>query len=214
MLTSELHDLERRIAGDPEVERLQLELAACKERMQEASLRLRDMDRLVEGHRERARSREAELMSGKIRNPTELMQMSQEVEHAKATVRDEEDRELELMSEAEEAEKALAAALAAVDQAERSWQGAQPDLERRLESARGELAAAEAERDRIWGEMPAPYRAAYERLSTRVSNPVAEVAGGQCGACRVALTASELQQVRRSEQLLNCQNCGRILVAV
>lgn len=213
-LTAELHDIERRQASDEEVDRCEQEVAAAKERMQEANLRLRDMDRVVEGHRERARSREAELMSGRIRNPTELMQMSQEVEHAKAMVRDEEDRELDLMTEAEAAEKALAAALAALEQAQQSWQAIQPDLERRVEAAHAELATAEGERDRSWEEVPASYRAAYERLAPRLGNPVAEVAGGQCGACRVGLTASELQQVRRAEQLLNCQNCGRILVAV
>ena len=213
-LGGEIEHLESSLERDPELERLTLELAAAKERMQEANLRLRDMDRVVEGHRERARARETELMSGRVRNPTELMQMSQEVEHAKAMVRDEEDRELDLMAQAEGAEAELTRATTAVESARATREAAEPAERRRLEAARGELAAAERERDEVWAQVPADYQAAYRRLQPKLLNPVAEVAGGQCGACRVALTAAELQQVRRGEQLLHCQNCNRLLVAV
>lgn len=213
-LEQELHDLEGRLSSDPEVERLALEAAGAAERLQEANLRLRDMDRVVAGHRERTRAREAELMSGRIRNPTELMQLSQEVEHAKAQMRDEEDRELDLMSAVEEAEAALAQATTALEAAREAYEVSQPALRRRLDAARGELSAAERERDEAWAQVSPEYQAAYLRLKPRIPNPVAEVAGAQCGACRVSLTASELQQVRRGDQLLHCQNCNRLLVSV
>jgi uncharacterized protein len=213
-LEQELHDLEGRLSSDPEVERLALEVAGATERLQEANLRLREMDRVVAGHRERTRARESELMSGRIRNPSELMQMSQEVEHAKAQMRDEEDRELDLMSAVEEAEAALARLTAELETAREAFEVGRPALQQRLEVARGELTVAEHERDEAWAQVPADYQAAYTRLKPRIANPVAEVAGAQCGACRVALTASELQQVRRGDQLLHCQNCNRLLVSV
>jgi len=213
-LESELHDLESRIGGDPEVERLALEVAAATDRLQEANLRLRDMDRVVAGHRERTRAREADLMSGRIRNPTELMQLSQEVEHAKAQMRDEEDRELDLMSAVEAAEAELARATSELETAREAWEVGLPALRHRLEAGRAELEAAARERDESWGQVPPAYQAAYQRLKPRIANPVAEVAGAQCGACRVALTASELQQVRRGDQILHCQSCNRLLVSV
>ena len=213
-LESELHDLERRLTSDPEVERLTLVVAAATEALQEANLRLRDMDRVVAGHRERTRAREADLMSGRIRNPTELMQLSQEVEHSKAQMRDEEDRELDLMNTVEEAEAALATATSELETARGAFEVVQPALRQRVEAARAEHAVAEQERDQAWAQVPADYQSAYLRLKPRIPNPVAEVAGAQCGACRVALTASELQQVRRGDQLLHCQNCNRLLVSV
>ncbi|HEX6488389.1 MAG TPA: C4-type zinc ribbon domain-containing protein [Candidatus Dormibacteraeota bacterium] len=213
-LEVELHDLTERTASDREVELAETELAPAKERLQEANLRLRDMDREVAGHRERTRAREAELMSGRVRNPSELMQMSQEVEHAKAMVRDEEDRELALMAAVEEAETEVAQLTARLESVRAAWEAGLPAVRQRMERARGELEAAERERDEAWAEVPADYQAAYKRLKPRIPNPVAEVAGGQCGACRVGLTAAELQQVRRGEQLLHCQNCNRILVLV
>jgi uncharacterized protein len=213
-LQQELHDLERRLSSDPEVERLALEVAGATERLQEANLRLREMDRVVAGHRERTRAREVELMSGRIRNPTELMQLSQEVEHSKAQMRDEEDRELDLMAAVEEAEAEMARLTAELETAREAFEVGQPALRRRVEMATAELATAAKERDEAWAQVPPDYQAAYLRLKPRIPNPVAEVAGGQCGACHVGLTAAELQQVRRGDQLLHCQNCNRLLVAV
>ena len=213
-LEQELHDLERRLSADPEVDRLQAELDTAGEQLKEANLRLRDMDRVVTGHRERTRAREAELMSGRIRNPTELMQLSQEVEHAKAQMRDEEDRELDLMAAVEEAEAAVAGLTSELETAREAWEAARPGAQHRLEVAKTELASAGHERDEAWAQVPPDYQAAYLRLKPRIPNPVAEVAGAQCGACRVALTAAELQQVRRGDQLLHCQNCSRLLVSI
>jgi predicted nucleic acid-binding Zn-ribbon protein len=213
-LQSELHELARRLEGDPEVERLESELEASRRRLEDAKLSLRDMDRTVTGHRERTRAREVELMSGRIRNPTELMQLSHEVELAKAQMRDEEDRELELMATVEDAERQLGRLSEELQTVREAWEARRPVARHRIEAARSELNAAERERDGAWAQVPPDYQAAYRRLQPRIPNPVAEVAGGQCGACRVALTASELQQVRRGEQLLHCQNCNRLLVAV
>lgn len=213
-LQGEMAALERQLGSDPEVERLALAEAEARERVQAVNLRLRDVDREVEGHRSQMRTREKELMSGRVRNPTELLQMSAEVEHAKERLREEEDRELELMTEAEAAEAALAAAVAALETARQAWEVSSPAKRQRWERAQADLAEAERERDRSWEEVPPAYQAEYRRLAPRLGNPVAEVAGGQCGACRVALTAAELQQVRRAEQIIHCQSCGRILVAV
>ncbi len=81
----------------------------------------------------------------------------------------------------------------------------------RLERLESELARAEAERDATWEQMPPEWREAYQRVQSRVPDPVATVRGGQCERCRVAVTSSGMQVVRRAG-LLRCDNCGRILV--
>ena len=45
----------------------------------------------------------------------------------------------------------------------------------------------------------------------RQADPVAQVVGGQCQACRVQVTSSGMQTLRRAG-LVHCDNCGRILV--
>ena len=69
--------LESRLASDPEVVSLEEALQETRSAQDAAAARLRDSDHAREDHRSKLRSREKELMSGRIRNPTELMQMSE-----------------------------------------------------------------------------------------------------------------------------------------
>src|SRR5207237_1199794 len=112
-------------------------LAAAREAQQAIQLRLRESDRDREAHRARLRSREKELMSGRIRSPSELMQLSTEVQHLKASFADLEEAELRLMEEGER---------------------------------------------------------------------------NQCLAWHVTVTSSGMQILRKGDGIVQCENCGRILV--
>lgn len=200
-----------RLQSDPEVERLQEALGAAESVQQAVAARLRESDHAREAHRARLRSREKELMSGRIRNPTELMQMSEEVQHMKARFAEEEEAELRLMEEAEAADDAARAATAALEGARRQSAAEEPPLTADLEAWRAELADVEAEKVQIWEQVPAAAQRAYLRV--RVHPPVAEVVGNQCSACRVTVTSSGMQTLRKGlDDLVHCENCGRILV--
>src|SRR5438067_1518554 len=54
-------------------------------------------------------------------------------------------------------------------------------------------------------------QAPYSRI--RVRPAVARVSGTQCSACRVTVTSSGMQILRKGDALVNCEHCGRILVA-
>ena len=47
---------------------------------------------------------------------------------------------------------------------------------------------------------------------TGVIQPVAEVARNQCLVCHVTVTSSGMQALRKGEEIVQCENCGRILV--
>ena len=40
----------------------------------------------------------------------------------------------------------------------------------------------------------------------------AEVARNQCLVCHVTVTSSGMQALRKGEEIVHCENCGRILV--
>ena len=207
---SEIRRLDARLASDPEAETLQSKLAEARSRQEQLARRLRERDREREDHRMKMRARERELMSGRIRNPTELMQMSAEVDHMKARLADEEDAELRLMEEAEQADAEVRRLDEALTSARRSSEAATPELRAALERRREQLVALERERDEVWSQLPSPYQAEYRRI--RVRPPVAEVVNGQCSACRVAVTTKQMQQLRRGDAIVHCDNCGRVLV--
>jgi predicted nucleic acid-binding Zn-ribbon protein len=46
----------------------------------------------------------------------------------------------------------------------------------------------------------------------RMSPRVAQVVNNQCTACRVAVTSSGMQMLRKGDEIVHCEHCGRILV--
>jgi predicted nucleic acid-binding Zn-ribbon protein len=46
----------------------------------------------------------------------------------------------------------------------------------------------------------------------RVHPPVAEVDRNLCQACHVTVTSSGMQLLRKGDEIVRCENCGRILV--
>ena len=203
--------LESRLESDPEVVSLAEAEQAARAAQDAVAARLRESDHTREDHRSKLRSREKELMSGRIRNPTELMQMSDEVSHMKARFAEEEDAELHLMEDAEAVDDAVRTAAASLEEARRVSAAEEPALKEELEGARSELAEVEAERDQLWAEVPPAAQATYSR--TRAQPAVAKVLNNQCTACRVTVTSSGMQVLRKGlDDLVQCEHCSRILV--
>ena len=202
--------VESRLGSDPEVVRREEALENARERQKEFAGRLSESDKKREDHRTALRTREKQLMSGRINNPTELMQMSDEVAHMKARFKEEEDAELQLMEDADAADAAVRNALAELEEARRGSSAEEPELRTQLEEWRAELAEVEEERDRVWGEIPAREQTVFSRI--RVRPAVALVQNNQCSACHVTVTSSGMQILRKGDALVQCENCGRILV--
>src|SRR5487761_689321 len=142
--------LESRLESDPEVVTLEESMQEAKAAQDAVAARLRESDHAREDHRSKLRSREKELMSGRIRNPTELMQMSEEVQHMKARFAEEEDAELKLMEDADSADQAVRDTTAELEQARRQSASEEPALRKDLKAWSAELAEVESERDAIW----------------------------------------------------------------
>ena len=199
-----------RLEADPEVVQLEEALAEARAAQAAASARLRESDHEREAHRTRMRSREKELMSGRIRNPTELMQMSEEVQHMKARFAEEEEAELRLMEDVEGADQAVHEATASLEESRRRSASEEPGLRGELEAWQAELAQVDAEDDEVWQQVPAAAQSEYSRV--RIQPAVAQVLNNQCQACRVTVTSSGMQMLRKGDALVRCENCGRILV--
>jgi predicted nucleic acid-binding Zn-ribbon protein len=212
-LRAQIARVEAELAGDPEAERLEREHTSAAAALRAVELRLRDRERDAAARRSRITARERELMSGRIRNPTELMKLSAEVEHLKGALSEEEEAEQVLMEEQEGRDAELARLGRDLAAARERSAAAAPGLRERLEGLRIELEGIEAERAATWELVPADWQEAYRRLQRRVADPVAEAAHGQCQACRVGVTSSGMQLLRRGA-LVHCENCDRLLVVV
>ena len=209
-LRDQIEQVESLLASDPSVAHAEEAFAAAKAAQQAITLRLRESDREREAHRARLRSREKELMSGRIRNPTELMQLNQEVDHLKVSFAEKEDAELRLMEEGELADQAVVEASERLQDARTRSASDEPNLRRDLEGWQSELAAVKADSEAVWAQVAPAAQNAYLRV--RAHPQVAEVDHNQCLACHVTVTSSGMQALRKGQVVVNCENCSRILV--
>ena len=210
ILLDEQHRIESRLERDQPTETASESLVEVESAHQLLALQVRAMDLERETHRAKMRSHEKELMSGRIRNPSDLMQMSNEVDHMKAALKVEEEREFEVMGALDEAESALAIARETLAAASAAAGAAAPELKQRLGVVVAEIADLESRRSELWEAVSPQLQAAYKKIA-RIPHPVAAMVNGTCEGCRVQLTANELQQLRRGDRF-TCQNCQRILV--
>jgi uncharacterized protein len=199
-----------RLESDPEIVEREETLAVARGVQEVASARVRESDHEREAHRSRLRTREKELMSGRIRSPSELLQMSDEVKHMKERFAEEEDAEMKLMEDADAAEEAVREATNDLERARKQSAAEEPEIRSELQTWTTELAEVESERDAVWEQIPPAAQAAYSRM--RVKPAVAQVINNQCSACHVTVTSSGMQKLRGGDDLVHCENCGRILV--
>ena len=209
-LGAEIGRLEGLLSSNPEAESLGAEIALAAAAQEEVQVKLRAAEAEAQDRRSKMRARERELMSGRIRNPSELISMSEEVKHMKERLREQEEAELGLMEQVDESDQQIRQLAAELEQVRATAADLAPEQSERLGSARQELAETELERDQLWAKLPASYQAAVSRI--RVLPAASEVVGGQCAKCRVGVTSSAMQTLRRSEDVVICDNCGRVLV--
>ncbi len=211
VLREDIARVTSRLESDPEVVELEAHLVEARAAQDAVMARLRESDHEREAHRTKLRAREKELMSGRIRSPSELMQMSDEVQHMKTRFEQEEADQLQLMEDAEAADEGVREATTNLDEKRRQSVAEEPELRQELKAWSAELAEVEAARDRVWEEIPPVAQTAYSRMRMRPA--VAQVVGNQCQSCRVTVTSSGMQLLRKgADDLVHCENCGRILV--
>src|SRR5437016_2662431 len=133
-----------------------------------------------------------------------------EVQHMRARFAEEEDAELRLMEEGELAEQAVVEAAERLEETRTRSASDEPVLRKDLESWQSELETVKADSAATWAQVPSAAQSAYLRV--RVHPPVAEVDRNQCQACHVTVTSSGMQALRKGDQIVHCENCGRILV--
>ncbi len=174
--------------------------------------RLEDDIALVEDKR---RTVDAALYGGTVSNPRELQSMQEEISALARRQGQLEDQAIDIMEQIEPLE-ARVAELA--DNAKRnhdeiaSATDALAESERVIDAA---LVEEHARRAEAGDGLPEELMAEYSRLRGRSGGiGVARLAGSQCGACHLTLSAVEVARIKKLpvDAVAHCEECGRILV--
>ena len=76
-----------------------------------------------------------------------------------------------------------------------------------------QLATSRVEREEVFANLPKAMSGMYSRIRARIRDgvAVAEARNRSCSACFMALRPQVMAEIRRGEDVITCDNCGRIL---
>ena len=200
-------------------ERKELEerLAAGSRQLDAAKLKGREIEverKKLENEAQSKRDTIAKYQTQKFqtRKNEEFQALTNEITRYEGEVRLLEDRELELMEQAE-AQKAV------ISEAEKHATATKAQVARLLEALDGKLKTIdvqlrelEAERGRLATEFDEDLLDTYSRLfSSKGDSAVVPLEHDVCMGCHMKVTAASAARVKARREIVHCEQCGRIL---
>lgn len=148
------------------------------------------------------------------RKNEEYSALMHEIEREETAIQALEDRELDLMevveretAAAKDEEAKLAAALSEIAKARET-------LAQRQAAAEAEVANAETQRAEAEAKVEPNALRLYQRiLNSKKDAAVVRLEHGSCGGCHMKLTTQTVNRAERAPEIVQCDNCGRILYA-
>ena len=142
----------------------------------------------------------------------EYRALANEIETCKKEITHIEDQELELMEQAEAAQKEVATAQQIAADAKKLADGKLVDLAAREKNLRAELAQLESNRAELAEAVDESTRGRYERLfKSKGSNVIVGISHHSCGGCHMKLNRATVVACQAEQEITTCTNCGRIL---
>jgi len=137
--------------------------------------------------------------------------MLHEIQGEEAKIRQIEDRILEKMVESEQLEQYVKDAAARLDSERSRVAQEKKELESERDRDLAERTEVEGRRKGLAGSLSDTTLRVYERTRRSRGTAVVQVIDGSCSGCHVKLRPQYYNEVRGSDTLMTCENCGRIL---
>jgi predicted nucleic acid-binding Zn-ribbon protein len=217
---------------DTSIRKLQADIEAIPQRRAEIE---KEFDqrafeiRALENERDTARADRAQLETNLAearanaeRADRNLMASTNENEYTSALREADANRKLAATLETSIVEK-----MEAIEAAEAKLAEREPDVEKLrnelnaklaefdalVKSETKEVETSRAEREKVLASLPKNMATVYNRLITRSKDglAVAEARNSSCTACFMALRPQMMSDVRKGEEIITCEHCGRIL---
>ena len=201
-----IRDAESRLAG------ARLEIAAAKEALAKINAERKKFE--FEGQEWKDRARKYRDQSGAVKTNEAYRALQHEIANAEAEVAKAEDRQLEVMMKAEEAERLLKLGESRLKEAEQGVAAERKTIEAQAAEKKKQLESATAERERIIAPVPEELRELYSRVAKRHGGTaMAQVRDDQCRGCGLRVLPHIVQELRSetSEEVYRCESCGLIL---
>jgi len=135
-----------------------------------------------------------------------------EIEFCEKEIRRQEDHILEWMSESEPLEKNVKAAEIALGEEKKQVDAEKQEARQRTAVDQKALDELNTERKALVTGITAAVYRNYERIRKgRKGIAVSEAVDGRCSVCHMAMRLQFFQDLRKGDQVMVCESCGRIL---
>jgi predicted nucleic acid-binding Zn-ribbon protein len=190
--------------------RVNNDLETAKLRVKTIESERKRLELEAEGHRERIARYSAQQLE--TRKNEEYKALANEIETCNREIHKLEDQQLELMEQAEAAQRQIAAAKQAANNHKKVVDTALKDLEEKEQNLRAELVVVQAERATLSAQVDESALLRYERmLRNKGANVVVGVQHSVCGGCHMKLPTQLIIHCQAAQELVVCINCGRLL---
>lgn len=205
---------QRRAEIEGEFDQRAFEIKALENRRDEAKHARARLEIEAVDQRGRVERAERNLMSSKKQD--EYTAAIREADAARKQISTLETQILEQMESLEKAEAALSERADEIATLNSDRESRLKAFDEETQRQSQQLIAARAERDQVFANLPKPMSAMYSRISARIRDgvAVAEARNRSCTACFMALRPQVMSEIRRGEEIITCDNCGRILYYV
>ena len=207
------NQIARQLGESQAVVRARTELTRANQHLEELKRQQHSAEWEINDLVDKLTAAQKKLYGGTIANPKELSTLQHEVDGLKARRNQLEDETLETMDQVELATATVASIGTELKRLEAEWHHQQQQLSTDMEQVKAILSELKQKRQQLSTKIEPSTIEFYHGLKKQKGTAVAKVEQGICCGCRISLSTAELQQAR-SDSLVQCSSCGRILFVV
>ncbi|MEZ5360400.1 MAG: C4-type zinc ribbon domain-containing protein [Candidatus Zixiibacteriota bacterium] len=215
----DLGELERSKEYIPDMmENLRKEVEDSKSRfdtlqseLSSAKVEQKDIDLTVQQKQERLKELQGHMMA--IKTNKEYDALVAEIDKLKDDISQLDSRGLELLEKIESHEKEINGLQEQLESIEKVNGEQLNSLQEQIDSVGAKISNKQKEREELADQVGKRARSVYERIRKgKGGAAVVAVKKRACGACYKALPPQKIQEIRKGEQLITCDSCGRMLI--
>ena len=217
----DLGELERSKEYIPDMmENLRREITEAEEsfkktdtELSEAKVSQKKIELDLKDKQETLKKLQAQMMS--IKTNKEYDALVGQIDTVKEAVSDDETKIIELIEKIEKLEVDIVDLSKRAEETKNQNEAQLEILQEKMDSVGTKVAEKADERQAIVKQVPKRTISVYERVrKNRGGDVVVMVRKRACGACYKALPPHKIQEIKRANQIITCDNCGRMLIWV
>lgn len=194
-----------------EVEEMEGELGEAKKEFEKYETERRRLEREVKTQNDKINKKRLE--QDKADSNKVFQALGHEIEYLTKLVDREEERILTILEKTEGKKKTLEERASNVERRKRELLDEANKLENDLRNTEETLKVIEDEKIRILPHLSQRVRRMYDRiLKVKGDSGVANLIGDVCQGCYSRVPMQKAHEIRRNDQILTCEVCGRILL--